>query len=78
MLPQIIAMTLKKFLHLNMTLKCMTLKYLTKINCYLFHVSACSLNKHLDDLQHLLSCDKNIFNIIAISERRIPKQVTIK
>ena len=36
----------------------------------LFHINACSLNKNFDDLQHLLSCTKTKFNIIAISETR--------
>ena len=41
----------------------------------LFHINACSLNKNFDDLQHLLSCTKKNFDIIAISETRITKQV---
>ena len=41
----------------------------------LFHINACSLNKNFDDLQHLLSCTKTKFDIIAISETRITKQV---
>ena len=43
----------------------------------LFHVNACSLNKNFDDLQHLLNCTKNSFDIIAISETRITKQVSL-
>ena len=39
----------------------------------LFNTNTCSLNKN--DLQHLLSCTKTKFDIIAISETRIPKQV---
>ena len=39
----------------------------------LFNTNRCSLNKN--DLQHLLSCTKTKFDIIAISETRIPKQV---
>ena len=35
----------------------------------------CSLNKNFDDLQHLLSCTKKDFNIIAVSETRSTKQV---
>ena len=42
----------------------------------LFHINVCSLNKNFDDLQHLLSCTKN-FDIIAISETRITKQVSL-
>ena len=41
-----------------------------------FHINACSLNKNFDDLQHLLNFFKTFFNIIAISETRITKQVS--
>ena len=43
----------------------------------LFHKNACCLNKNFDDLQHLLNCTKNLFDIIAISETRISKQVSL-
>ena len=43
----------------------------------LFHISACSVIKNFDDLQHLLSCTKKNFDIIAISETRITKQVSL-
>ena len=43
----------------------------------LFHINACSLNKNFDDLQHLLSFTKTEFDIIAISETRITKQVSL-
>ena len=43
----------------------------------LFHINACSLNKNFGDLQQLLSCTKTKFNIIAISETRITKQVSL-
>ena len=43
----------------------------------LFHINACSLNKNSDDLQHLLNCTKKSFVIIAISETRIIKQVSL-
>ena len=43
----------------------------------LFHINACCLNKNFDDLQHLLSCTKTKFDIIAISETRITKQVSL-
>ena len=42
-----------------------------------FHVNVCSLNKHFDDLQHLLNCTRKMFDIIAISETRIKKQVSL-
>ena len=43
----------------------------------LFHINACSLHKTFNDLQHLLSCNKTKFDIIAISETRITKQVSL-
>ena len=43
----------------------------------LFHINACSLNKNLDDLQHLLNSNKKVFDIIAIGETRITKQVSL-
>ena len=43
----------------------------------LFHINECSLNKNFDDLQHLLSCTKTNFDIIAIRETRIAKQVSL-
>ena len=43
---------------------------------FLFRINACSVNKHFDDLQHLLNCTKKSFDIIAISETRITKQVS--
>ena len=45
----------------------------------LFHINACSYkcNKNFDDLQHLLSCTKTKFDIIAISETRITRQVSL-
>ena len=41
-----------------------------------FHINACSVNKTFDVLQHLLGCTKKLFDIIAISETRITKQVS--
>ena len=43
----------------------------------LFRINARYLNKTFDDLQHLLSSTKKAFNIIAISETTITKQVSI-
>ena len=43
----------------------------------LFHINACSLNKNFDDLQHLLSSTEKVFDIIAVSETRITKQVSL-
>ena len=42
----------------------------------LFHINACSLSKNFDDLQHILSCT-NFFDIIAVSEARITKSVSL-
>ena len=43
----------------------------------LFHKNPSSLNKNFDDLRHLLSCVKKDFDIIAIRETRIIKQVSL-
>ena len=43
----------------------------------LFYINACSLNKNFNDIQHLSSCTKKVFDIIAISETRITKQVSL-
>ena len=73
-------MTLKKFLHPNIkTLrKCITLQIPHKNKSLsLFHTNVCSCNKNFNDLQHLLSCTNTKFDIIAISETRISKQVSL-
>ena len=43
----------------------------------LFHINACSLNKNFDDLEHRLSCTNKNFDIIAITETRITKNVSL-
>ena len=43
----------------------------------LFHKNACSLNKNFDDLEHLLSCTNKNFDITAITETRITKNVSL-
>ena len=43
----------------------------------LFHLNACSLNKNFDDLQHLLSCTRKTFDIIAIIDTRIIKNISL-
>ena len=59
-------------------MKCITLKYLTKKKpLSLFHINACSFSKNYDDLQHLLSCTKGNFDIIAVSKTRITKNVSL-
>ena len=42
---------------------------------FLFHINTCFLNKTFDDLQHLQSCTQKNFDIIAISETRITKNI---
>ena len=42
----------------------------------LFHINACSFSKNFDDLQHILSCTNKNFDIIAITETRITKNVS--
>ena len=44
----------------------------------LFHINACSPNKNFDDFQHLLSSTKNVFDIVAVTETRITKQVSLQ
>ena len=41
----------------------------------LFHINICSLNKNVDDPQHLLSSFTKKIDITAISKTRITKQV---
>ena len=43
----------------------------------LFHINPCSFNKNFDELQDFLSRTKIKFDIIAISETRITKQVSL-
>ena len=75
MLPQKIVMALKIFFLLSiMTL---TKRLTLFLSLSLFRINACFLNKNFDNLQHLLSCIKKHFDIIAISERRITKQVSL-
>ena len=71
--PEII-MTLKKFIHPN--IGNIEIPHKNK-SLSLFHITACSLNKNFDDLQHLLSWTKTKFDIIAISETKITRQVSL-
>ena len=43
----------------------------------LFHINACSLNKDFYELKHLLSCTNKNFDVIAISETRITKNISL-
>ena len=42
-----------------------------------FHINACSLNKNFDDLVYLLKCTNKTFDIIAVSETRISKKISL-
>ena len=70
-------MTLKMLQTRNsMTLtKFKTLKFPDKDKSLtLLHISASSLNKNFDNLDHLLKCKNKVFDIIDVSETRITKQ----
>ena len=43
----------------------------------LFHINACSLNKNLNELEHLLSCTNKNFDIISISKTRKTKNISL-
>ena len=43
----------------------------------LFHINSCSLNTNTDDPQHLLNCTSKNFDIIAVSETRTSKHVSL-
>ena len=40
----------------------------------LFHINSCSLNKNFEELQNLLQSTNINFDVIAITETRIPKK----
>ena len=41
------------------------------------HINACSLNKNVDDLECLLKYTDKSFDIIAVSETRIPRKTSL-
>ena len=43
----------------------------------LFHINVWSLNMNFDDLQYLLKCMNKVFDIIAVSENRIVKIISL-
>ena len=43
----------------------------------LFHINSCSLNKNFEELQNLLQSTNINFDVIAITETRIPKNVSV-
>ena len=54
------------------------LKITNKEKCLsLFHINACSLSKKFDELQHLLKSTNKNFDVIAITETRIRKDISI-
>ena len=69
---QKIAMTQKIFLYTNVKIptKCITLKFLAKINLSLFNIISCSLDKNFDNSSNLLKANKNDFDIIARTETK--------
>ena len=72
-------MTLKKFAHPNiMTQEIGNIEQPHKNKSLsLFHINTFSFNKTFEEFQHLLSCTKTKFEIIAISETRIARQVSL-
>ena len=42
-----------------------------------FHINSCSLNKNLEELQHLLQWTNIQFDVIAITETRITKNTSV-
>ena len=77
MLPQKMVMTLKKIASSKYydtdEMHNIQIHHKNKL-LSLFHINACSLSKNFDDLEHLLSCTKKIFDIIAASETRTTKK----
>ena len=43
----------------------------------LFHINSCSLNKNFEELQNLLQSTNITFDVIAITESRIRKNVSV-
>ena len=43
----------------------------------LFHINACYLNKNFNELEYLLSCTNKNFDVIAMSETRISKNISL-
>ena len=54
------------------------MKITNKEKCLsLFHINACSLSKNFDELQHLLKSTNKNFDVIAIPETRVRKDISI-
>ena len=43
----------------------------------LFHINSCSLNKNFEEIQNLLKSTNINFDVIAITETRIPKNISV-
>ena len=58
--------------------KLQTLKIPNKQNSLsLFHINSCSLNKNFEELQNLLQSTNINLVVIAITETKIPKNVSV-
>ena len=80
MLPQKMAMTLKKLLHLNVVtlMKCITLKYLKKINHFPYSIQThVLLVKILMTFNISWAALKFFLDIIAVTETRITKSISL-
>ena len=54
------------------------LKIMNKEKCLsLFHINACSFSKNFDELQFLLKSTNKSFDVIAITETRIRKNISV-
>ena len=72
-----LSLCLSVSLSLSLSLSlCLSLSLsLSKIS--LFYINGCFLNKNFDDLDHPLKCTNKAFCIIAVSETRITKQISV-
>ena len=77
MVFQKITLTLKRLFNLDID-ELQTMKIPNKDKSLaLFHINACSLNKNFNELEHLLSCTNKNFDLIALSETRITKNISL-
>ena len=77
MVLQKITLTLKRLFNLDID-ELQTMKIPNKDKSLaLFHINACSLNKNISELEHLLSCTNKNFDLIALSETRITKNISL-
>ena len=77
MVLQKITLTLKRLFNLDID-ELQTMKIPNKDKSLaLFHINVCSLNKNISELEHLLSCTNKNFDLIALSETRITKNISL-